>query len=304
MDEVSETLARILDRTGNYRILRRVPSPTASTMTDAERTAAGLAVGIVLDTETTGLGVDDEVIELGMLRFAFDPVQIRVAHVVGGFSALRQPRRSIPPDVTRLTGITDKDVSGQTIDSDAVGRFVAGASIVIAHNAAFDRCVVERAWPWFAELPWACSLTQVDWRSEGFEGRKLGQLLAERRSYHDGHRALDDCAALLHLLQLPLTLGVTGFELMMREAAQVTVRVWATAAPFERKDGLKSRGYRWANGDCHSPKAWWREVPEPLVDAEVSYLREHVYRDSGAQPLLRRITSLERFSVRADAPSR
>lgn len=62
MDEVHEKLARILDRTGDYRILRRVPPPTSSAMTDADRAAAGLAVGIVLDTETTGLGVDDEVI--------------------------------------------------------------------------------------------------------------------------------------------------------------------------------------------------------------------------------------------------
>ncbi len=183
-------------------------------------------------------------------------------------------------------------------------RFVAGASIVIAHNAGFDRPVVERAWPWFAELPWACSLTQVDWRAEGFEGRKLGQLLAERRSYHDGHRALDDCAALLHLLQLPLTLGATGFELMMREAAQVTVRVWATTSPFERKDVLKARGYRWANGDGRTPRAWWRDVPEAIVDAEVSHLRDHVYGDPDAKPLLRRVTARERFSVRADAPCR
>jgi len=91
---------------------------------------------------------------------------------------------------------------------------------------------------------------------------------------------------------------------MMREAAQVTVRVWATAAPFERKALLKGRGYRWASGELRTPRAWWRDVPECLVDAEVSYLRDHVYGDPGALPLLRRVTSLERFSVRADAPCR
>jgi len=188
MDEVSETLARILDRTGNYRILRRVLPPAPSTMTAADRAAAGLAIGIVLDTETTGLGTEDEIIELGMLRFAYDPAAPRISHFVEGFSPLRQPSRPIPADVVRLTGISDNDVAGRTIDDDAVARFAADASIVIAHNAAFDRPVVERAWPWFATLPWACSLAQIDWRAEGFEGRKLGQLLAERRSYHDGHR--------------------------------------------------------------------------------------------------------------------
>ena len=304
MDEVSEMLARILDRTGDYRILRRVPPSKPSTMTDADRAAAGLAVGIVLDTETTGLGPEDEVIELGMAAVAYDPTVARIDHVVRTFGALRQPSRPIPADVSRLTGISDRDVVGQSIDDTEVRAFVSDATVVVAHNASFDRPVVERAWPFFADVPWACSLTQVDWRAEGFEGRKLGQLLCERRRFFDGHRALDDVLALVHLLQQPLTLGPTSFELMMREAAQVTMRVWATAAPFEQRGVLKTRGYRWANGDCRGPKAWWREVPEGLVESEVSYLREHVYGDPGAQPLLRRITSRERFSVRADAPSR
>ena len=304
MDEVSETLARILDRTGNYRILRRVPPPTPSTMTDEERTAAGLAIGIVLDTETTGLGPDDEVIELGMAAVAYDPSVACIDHVVRTFGALRQPSRPIPADVSRLTGISDRDVAGHAIDDEEVRAFVSDATIVVAHNAAFDRPVVERTWPLFADVPWACSLTQVDWKMEGFEGRKLGQLLCERRRFFDGHRALDDVLALVHLLQQPLTLGPTAFELMMREAAGVSVRVWATASPYERKAALKARGYRWASGEGRTPRAWWRDVPEPLVEAEVSYLRENVYGDPGAQPLLRRITSLERFSVRADAPGR
>ena len=53
MDDVSQTLARILDRTGDYRILRRVPQPPPPTMTDAERDAAGLAIGIVLAGPST-----------------------------------------------------------------------------------------------------------------------------------------------------------------------------------------------------------------------------------------------------------
>lgn len=304
MDEVHEKLARILDRTGDYRILRRVPPPAPSAMTDADRAAAGLAVGIVLDTETTGLGVEDEVIELGMAAVAYDPTFARIDHVVRTFGALRQPGRPIPADVTRLTGIADRDVAGHAIDSDEVRAFVAGADVVVAHNATFDRPVVERAWPFFADVPWACSLTQVDWRAEGFEGRKLGQLLGERRRFFEGHRALDDVLALVHLLQQPLTLGTTGFALMMAEASRVTVRVWATNTPYDRRTLLKSRGYRWANGEGRSPRAWWRDVSEPMADAEVEHLREHVYDDPAAMPPCRRITALDRFSARADAPCR
>lgn len=205
-----------------------------------------------------------------MAAVAYDPTFARIDHVVRTFGALRQPGRPIPADVTRLTGIADRDVAGHAIDADEVRAFVAGADVVVAHNAAFDRPVVERAWPFFADVPWACSLTQVDWRAEGFEGRKLGQLLCERRRLFDGHRALDDVLALVHLLQQPLTLGTTGFALIMVEASRVTVRVWATNAPYDRRALLKSRGYRWANGEGRAPRAWSRDMPEPMADAEVS----------------------------------
>ena len=94
------------------------------------------------------------------------------------------------------------------------------------------------------------------------------------------------CLRRVHLLQQPLTLGATGFELMMREAGQVSVRIWATASPFERKALLKVRSYRWASGDDRGPKAWWRDVPEPLVDVELAWLRDHVYGDPGGDVAL------------------
>jgi hypothetical protein len=39
---------------------------------------------------------------------------------------------------------------------------------VIAHNAYFDRAMVERHWNCFAEKPWVCTLNSVDWLREGF----------------------------------------------------------------------------------------------------------------------------------------
>ena len=302
LDEVNEKLVRILDRTGLYRILRRVPDLPLSPMSDDDRASAGLATAIVLDTETTGLGPDDEVIELAMARVAFDPVYARIDHVIDTFGALREPHKAIPPEVVRLTGITDRDVAGQTIDRAEVEEFVSGGAVVIAHNAAFDRPVVERHWDCFSSLPWGCSLTQVDWRAEGFEGRRLGQLLAERRLFHEGHRALDDVLALVVLLQQPLMLGATPFSLIMESAPLVTTRIWATAAPYGRKSLLRQRGYRWCDGSC-GPRAWVRDVPDASTKAEVQFLRTHVYEDETATPAVRRIGSVDRFSVRANAPA-
>lgn len=297
--DVNERLAQILDRTGDFRILRRVRPPEFTEMSDADRRRAGLSTGIVLDTETTGLGPRDEPIELGMASFAYDPVTLEVDHVVAAFCALRQPSRPIPPKVTRLTGISDRDVRGQAIDPVAVKCFVACATVVVAHNAVFDRPVCERTWPVFATLPWACSLRQIDWRGEGFEAAKLGDLLAERRLFHDGHRALDDVVALLHLLRQPLILGRTGFRTMRKTAAATAVRAWAVAAPFGRKDDLKTRGYHWSNGGERTPRAWNREVPEAQAAGELAWLCSEVYGDPAAKPRTTTLTAFDSFSVRA-----
>jgi DNA polymerase III epsilon subunit-like protein len=72
--------------------------------------------------------------------------------------------------------------------------------LVIAHNAGFDRKFAERYWAEFRDVPWACSATQVEWRDLGFDSARLGHLLAGIGMFHDAHRAVDDCRALLEVL--------------------------------------------------------------------------------------------------------
>lgn len=304
MDDVNETLARILERTGDYRVARRVPVPAIRSMDIDALRRGGLALGIAIDTETTGLGPEDEVIELGMAKFAFDPANFRIVGVTGTFSALREPGRPIPPEVTRLTGLSMPDVAGHAIDAAEVGGFVEGANVILAHNASFDRPVCERAWPVFAGLPWACSLRQIDWQATGSEGHRLAHLLGARGLFHGGHRALDDCLALVHLLRLSPAPASTFFAAMMEAALAPGIRLWAVGAPYDRKDMLKSRGYRWSDGTGGAPRAWHREIPEADAADELAFLREHVYGDPRAAPLQARVTAYERFSARAESPRR
>lgn len=87
-------------------------------------------------------------------------------------------------------------VSGQRIDPDAVETFVSDTVLVIAHKANFDRTFAERYWPvWpvFERKPWAYSATEVEWRKHGFDGSRLGYLLAGVGLFHRAHRAIDDC---------------------------------------------------------------------------------------------------------------
>ena len=112
--------------TGNYRVLRKLtPRPLARNwQTGALR--PGEKIGIVLDTETTGLDHRrHEIIELGVVMFTYTEEGIR--DVVGIFDELREPGEPIAPEITRITGITDEIVTGQSIDPAAVADFIAPA---------------------------------------------------------------------------------------------------------------------------------------------------------------------------------
>jgi DNA polymerase-3 subunit epsilon len=156
---------------------------------------------------------------------------------------------------------------------------VADAVIVIAHNAAFDRKFAERYWPIFGRKAWACSATEVEWRKHGFEGSRLGYLLNGTGLFHQAHRAVDDCHALLEILayELPTT-STPALAVLLEQARKKSMRVWAEQSPFELKDALKRRGCRWSDG---RPRSWYVDVEESALEAEMANGR--MYQVSGDQ---------------------
>ncbi|MGO8256624.1 3'-5' exonuclease, partial [Rhizobium ruizarguesonis] len=56
------------------------------------------------------------------------------------------------------------------------------------------------------------------------------------------------------------------------------IRIFAEHIPFEMKDHLKARGYRWSDGSDCRLKSWLIEVGEEDLDDELSYLRSDIYR--------------------------
>jgi DNA polymerase-3 subunit epsilon len=289
----TEDLVRWLEATGDYRVLRRLiprqPVPAGK----------GDKIGIVVDFETTGLyPAKDEIIEVAMLKFRYSNTD-EIVGVTGNFQAYNQPSAPIPAEIVELTGITDEMVAGHTINAAALETFAADANIVIAHNAAFDRKFAERSWEIFQHKNWACSATGIDWKKYGFGGAKLIYLLTESGLFHDAHRALDDCHATLEILarQLPAT-STTALAILLDRARRKTIRIWAENAPFELKDVLKRRRYRWNDGTDGRPRSWHTDVEEAELDAELIFLRNEIYqRDIGID--CREITALDRFSSRA-----
>jgi DNA polymerase III subunit epsilon len=292
--EESEDLARRLEATGNYKILRRL-NPQQPTATPA---GSGGKIGIIVDFETTGLDANkDEIIEVAMVKFGYSNSD-QVTGVTGIFQAFNQPAASIPAEIVALTGITDAMVTGHKIDATALESFVADANIVIAHNAAFDRKFAEGSWPLFQHKHWACSATGIEWQKYGFGGVKLSYLLTQSGFFHDAHRALDDCHATLEILarELPGT-STTALAVLLDRARRKTFRIWTENAPFELKDTLKRRRYRWNDGTDGRPRSWHIDVEEDKLDAELHFLKQEIYqRDIDID--CREITALDRFSNR------
>ncbi len=294
MNDDLEAMAATLEHSGRYRVLRRLV-PRART---DDAGSAPTRNGLFLDLETTGLDAgSDEVIEIAAVPFAFT-ADGRIVDVGPAFDRLRQPSIPIPPKITTLTGITQAMVAGHTIDPGEIAAVVEPADLVLAHNARFDRPFAERLHPAFADKPWACSMTQALWDAHGFEGVKLKYLLTSAGLFHEGHRALDDCHAALELLSRPLgDSGRTALAHVLEAAAKTTVRIWAVGAPYDMKDLLRSRVYRWNPGGDGRPRAWYLDVGEDEAEAEIAFLRAGVFR-SDWNPTTTRITARERFSSR------
>ena len=290
-----ETIAKKLESSEDYRILRRMSVGSCFKHHQGEERFKG----IYLDLETTGLNVDvDEIIEIGMVPFTYGP-EGQIFSVGEPYSKLREPSIPISPEVTRINTITNEMVKGKTINPADPYAFAKDAGVIIAHNAAFDRVFLEKFSPDFAAKPWACSMSQIPWKEEGFDGTRLAYIAGKFGFFYDAHRAGEDCLAGIEVLsrRLPVT-GELALAKLLSAARQPTMRIWAVGAPYDLKDILKGRGYRWNDGSDGNNKAWNREVTQADYEAELSFLETYIYKKKINLPVTK-ITAKDRFSQRA-----
>jgi DNA polymerase-3 subunit epsilon len=153
---------------------------------------------VFLDTETTGLGRDAEVVDMAVVagdgRVLLD--------------TLVRPKRRIPEDATRIHGITDWQV--QTAPSWAMVHgflhpLLLGRRVVV-YNAPYDRGVIDGCCAG-DDLPpvattWECAMREYarfraepNGRSGGYRWHKLDQACRAFGITPGGHRALADAFA-------------------------------------------------------------------------------------------------------------
>ena len=277
----------------NYRITR--PFTPRAFYCDAPP-PSNLLKAIILDTETTGINLlHDRIIELALVKVEYCPESGMVYRVLETYDELEDPGVPIPLESTKIHGITDEMVRGKKIiDSDLQNR-IEDVSLIIAHNAAFDRAFVEKRFPFFQDKAWACSFSQIPWKNENLNSAAL-EFLAYRFGFHfEGHRASIDCHALLETLQsdLPIS-GLKAFKVLLDASLTTALKIWALKTPFESKDKLKERGYRWDT----ERKTWYKLFSIEDVNEEKEWLRSEVYDYSPFRLEQERIDAFNRFSNR------
>ncbi len=287
----------VLEATGQYKVLARVPESLTQNATVNGR----LFKAAIIDLETTGLDPkSDEIIEAGTLIVSFTNEDGFIALEFAD-NQLQQPNTPISEEITRITGITNEEVEGKSIDWQSIANELNGVDLIICHNASFDRNFMELQTPeFFSQLiqskAFACSSRGVKWSELGYEGAKLEYLNLKMGFFYDGHRALVDCWATLNLfVQLP-----EAFDQLKASVRQKEHLICAVNAAFDKKDELKKRRYRWSDGSGSLPKSWWISVPEADYETELDFLKDEIY--GGRQMTLPSavVTARKRYSYRAE----
>ena len=257
---------------------------------------------LVLDTETTGLDWRAEsIIELAMLAVDVDLQTGKPVGEVEVYEDFEDPGRPIPPEIVKLTGITSQDVKGQKLNEAKIKDMVERADLIVAHNAGFDRPFVENRLEVFEHKAWACSFQGINWKAQGMGSAKLEFLCSELGWFYDAHRAQVDCHALLRVLSSPLQSdnsegSSTGLQLLFKAAENARTVVKAFGSPFETKDKLKARGYRW---DAEA-RVWYTAVKSAeALDAEAEWLKSEVYGGRAARIGLETQDARVQFSSRS-----
>lgn len=250
-------------------------------------------LAVILDIETTGLLADKhEIIEIGARKVAFNKNSGKITTIGPSFESLQEPSEPLPELITKITGLTQSDLIGHSIEWSVFDDFIKDASILISHNAYFDRPFVDKHSKISQEKIWGCSLSQITW-SEWFPSRSLESLALHNGFFYDSHRALKDVDALINLISLsnPHNEETSYLSLLLENAKKPTYWVYATNSPFESKDILKKRGYAW----CPTKRVWKKRISENVIDEEKQFLAQNVYVDIEPAETIQKVALKDSF---------
>lgn len=260
--------AEIQANPSGFRLLEQIPFSADDSFPIKLREAAGDEIVLaLLDFETTGFAAgSDEVIEIGLVQVAYSPSLQKITQIIEITSQLECPKQTISELITGVTGITNAMVAGKRIDDAHIARIVNSSSVLIAHNAQFDRAFFDIRFPAMASKVWACSVKDINWSMHGFESAKLEYLLLKNGYFYEGHRATTDCLAMVQLFEsVPAALPE-----LLTNAQKNSFKIIAKGVGYNDREVVKQRGYRWDAANRY----WWTIVTDDDYAEETAFLNE------------------------------
>lgn len=155
----------------------------------------------IIDIETTGgLPKRDKIIEIAIVLHDGK-------NKIDQYDTLIYPERSIPPEITRITGITNSMVQDAPKFYEVAKKIVemTEGAIFVAHNVRFDYTFIKEA---FKELGYTytrrqlCTVKLTRATFPGLKSYSLGNLIRHFDiDVNHRHRALDDTLATVYVLE-------------------------------------------------------------------------------------------------------
>lgn len=166
---------------------------------------------ILLDTETTGLTKPEPaplkeqpyITEIYCLKLDSE------GNEIGEFERLVKPPIPIPPEITKITGITDQTLRKAPMFSEiaqSLAEFFCGSKFMVAHNLGFDRAMLiyelkrlelEYRFPWpYTHICTAEASVPINGQRMGLAKLyelKTGRPLAKHHRAKDDVKTLKEC---------------------------------------------------------------------------------------------------------------
>ena len=230
-----EQLERIVKEPEKFKLLEKVPFddivPVSAAgqkferivLNDTEVSENRLRKLVILDTETTGIDNAAELIELAFCVCTYDVRTRTVLSIDCCFDAFSKPEKELSQEVSELTHITNDMLPKQKLSYDDFKEYLA-------------------------DLHWADSMTEIDWRKKGYNGKGLEMLLTQAGYWYEAHRAINDVLALLWLI-----ISTGSLAELCNNASKVSLEVRLSVS-YAEKDQVKELGFRWHGED----KTWSR----------------------------------------------
>lgn len=203
----------------------------------------------VIDTECTGVGEDDRIVEIAVVHVTLGAsLEARLA-----FSSRVRAPVAMSSGASRVTGITDEDLADAPVwaDIDAKVRAACAGRVPVAYNSPFDHRMLLRegldlGWPWLDAQPPAKIVDK-------YERRKTLEAVAARRGIVvDAHGAAGDTMATALVYEALLRECHQAGERFGQDLGELLdwTRQWALYQEADFCSYLIGKGARGTRPDC------------------------------------------------------